>query len=172
MQMRARKKVSALLCITGTVLLVLVILLCIPVTLPRMMGYEIYAVVSGSMEPEMPVGSLVYVKGEEAAEIAEGEVIAFYSSVDAGSVITHRVVENRVVSGEFITKGDANEKEDMLPVPYGNLIGRAVFTLPGAGVLSEMLASGPGRVAAACLIPAGILFSMAGGYLAKDRREK
>lgn len=170
--MKARKKASVACSITGTVLLVLVILLCIPVTVPRMMGYEIYTVVSGSMEPEIPVGSLVYVKYAEPAEIAEGEVIAFGSPVDAGAVITHRVSENRVISGEFVTKGDANEKEDMLPVPYENLIGRVSFTLPGTGVFSEMLASGAGRAVVAGLVLFGIILNVLGGHLGKNKKDK
>jgi signal peptidase len=48
-------------------------------------------------------------------------VIAFYKG---RAVVTHRVVENRKVSGEFITKGDANAEKDMEPVPYSALIGR------------------------------------------------
>ena len=170
--MKARKTASVACSITGTVLLVLVILLCIPAVLPRMMGYEVYTVVSGSMEPEIPVGSLICIEGAEPTEIAEGEVIAFYSSVDAGAVITHRIVENRVISGEFITKGDANEKEDMLPVPYGNVIGRAVFTMPKAGDLLERLTTSAGRTVAVCLIFAGLLLNVLGGYLGKEPAEK
>ena len=48
--------------IFGTVCLVAVILVCLPLTLPRVFGYEIYTVISGSMEPAIPVGSLVYVQ--------------------------------------------------------------------------------------------------------------
>ena len=45
--------------ILGTLILFSVILLCIPVTLPKLFGYQIYDVVSGSMEPEIPVGSVI-----------------------------------------------------------------------------------------------------------------
>ena len=48
--------------IFGTVCLVAVILVCLPLTLPRVFGYEIYTVISGSMEPAISVGSLVYVQ--------------------------------------------------------------------------------------------------------------
>ena len=46
----------------GLALLVLVILLCLPLTVPRLLGYELYAIVTGSMEPAIPVGSVVYAK--------------------------------------------------------------------------------------------------------------
>ena len=107
------KLIPALCNIAGTLILLSVIASCLPVTVPRFMGYEIYNVVSGSMEPEIPVGSLLYIKETEPEGMEEGEVIAFYGMADAGAIITHRVVENRVVMGELITKGDENEKEDI-----------------------------------------------------------
>ena len=100
--------IPALCSVIGTLILVAAILTVLPVTVPRFLGYEIYNVISGSTEPEIPVGSVVYVKETEPAEIEEGDVIAFTSM---GTVVTHRVKQNRVVEGEFVTKGDANEQE-------------------------------------------------------------
>ena len=92
----------------------LAVILCyVPLTLPRLAGLQIFEVVSGSMEPAIPTGSIVYVEETEPSQAEEGDVIAFYSATGSGAVITHRVVQNRVVSGELITKGDANEKEDV-----------------------------------------------------------
>ena len=59
----------------------------------------------------------MYVRPEAPETVEETEVIAFYASADSAAVITHRVTENRVTMGEFITKGDANRTEDMNPVP-------------------------------------------------------
>ena len=84
------KLIPALCNIAGTLILLSVIASCLPVTVPRFMGYEIYNVVSGSMEPEIPVGSILYVKRAEPEEIIPGDVIAFRRD---GSVITHRVEE-------------------------------------------------------------------------------
>ena len=107
MKKKNKRSKSAAVCnITGGLLLVLVILLCVPLTVPRLFGCQIYTVVSGSMEPAIPTGSIVYVKGTEASEVNKDDVIAFYSDNDSGAIITHRVVKNQVVSGRFITKGD------------------------------------------------------------------
>ena len=54
--------IPALCNIAGTLILLSVIASCLPVTVPRFMGYEIYNVVSGSMEPAIPTGSLVYIR--------------------------------------------------------------------------------------------------------------
>ena len=122
-----------------------------------MMGYEMYNVISGSMEPAIPTGSLVFVKGVEASSVEAEEVIAFYGGHDSNAIITHRVVENRVVMGEFITKGDANEDVDMNPVTYQELIGRVELTIPMLGVLAQFLTSVTGKIVAAGAIVVAII---------------
>lgn len=155
--------------VLGTGLLLLLVLVCLPLTLPRVFGYHIYSVVSGSMEPEIPVGSLLYIKETKPEGMAAGEVIAFYGMGDAGAIITHRVVENRVVMGELITKGDANEKEDVRPVPYANVIGTVVQAIPGAGSAAELITSRKGKWLAAGAVGAAVVLQMMGGWLGRQR---
>ena len=71
------KFLPALCSVSGTLILVSVIAVCIPITMPKLMGYEIYDIVSGSMEPEIPIGSVIYVKSAAPEDIQEGDVIAF-----------------------------------------------------------------------------------------------
>lgn len=149
----------------GTFLLVVVILLCVPLTVPRVFGYQVYNVISGSMEPAIPTGSLVYVKSAEPADVKKDEVIAFYSAADSGAIITHRVVENYKVSGEFITKGDANEENDPLPVDYERLLGRVSLSIPYLGEILAMVATVYGKMAVACMIGAAVLFLFIGSRL-------
>lgn len=151
--------------ICGTVLLALIILICIPLTIPRLAGYQIYTVVSGSMEPAIPVGSLVYVHETEPSEVKEDDVIAFYSSSGSDSIITHRVVSNRIVSGEFVTKGDANAKEDVKPVSYANLVGKVELSIPILGGILAAVVTVPGKVAAASLIGISIILHVIAGKL-------
>ncbi len=147
-----KTKTTKICNITGGLLLILVILLCIPLTIPRLFGCEIYHVISGSMEPAIPTGSVVYVKEIEASDLQKDDVIAYYSSDENGAIITHRVVQNRVVSGEFITKGDANEKEDLTPVTYDRLIGKVVLSIPFLGRVLTMISGTSGKIFVACLI--------------------
>ena len=151
---------GAVLRFLGTFLLIGLILACLPLTVPRLFGYHIYSVVSGSMEPAIPTGSLVYIGEVEPAEVAEGEVIAFYGARDSASIITHRVGENRVVTGEFVTRGDANQTKDMNPVPYENVIGKVVRSVPGAGVMAEMFTSREGKILAGGVIAAAVLLQI------------
>ena len=82
-----------------------------------------------------------------------------------GSVITHRVEENRYVEGEFITKGDANSKEDLAPVAYDSLVGKAVWHLPVLGRVMSLLAGTTGKVYAALFAACGVMFHMLAGIL-------
>ena len=164
---RRRSLASAILSGLGTLLLLLLILACLPLTVPRLFGYHIYSVVSGSMEPAIPTGSLVYVAEAEPGDVSEGEVIAFYGARDSASIITHRVVENRVVTGEFITRGDANQTSDMTPVPYDNVIGRVERSIPAVGRAAELFTSREGKILAGGVIAAAILLQLAAAWMEK-----
>lgn len=157
---RVRRRPAAVcLGALGTVLLIVLLICCLPLTVPRLFGCHIYSVVSGSMEPKLPVGSLIYVQETAPEEIAVGEIIAYYGGgeSDTGSIITHRVLENRVVMGELITKGDANERADRYPVPYANVIGKTVYVIKGAGIAAEIFTSTTGKLLAGCAIGAAML---------------
>lgn len=158
------------LSLTGTLLIVAVIVLCSMLVLPEVLDYHMYHVLSGSMEPGMPVGSLIYVQAGPPEEVKEEEIIAFYSSLEDSGIITHRVTENNVVSGIFRTKGDANEQGDPLPVPYDHYIGSVRWILPGMGAFLTGMTSVNGKIAAACVVMFGVLLNLLGSW-GKGRRQ-
>lgn len=139
----------------GKLILIIVILFCIPLTIPKVLGYQVYHVISGSMQPSIPINSVVYVEKKEAAEIQKGDIIAFYSVSDSGAIITHRVVKNQVVSGQFVTKGDANNKEDIAPVPYEYVIGKVVLSIPLLGGVFSAMTTLIGKIVVGCLVLIG-----------------
>lgn len=149
--------------VAGIALLVIVIGLCLPITAPRIVGYEVYEVVSGSMEPEIPVGSVLYVKACDLAEVAEGEVIAYQ---DVDEVVAHRVVFNRSSTGEFVTKGDANNTEDREPVPYDAVVGRVETHIPYLGMFMALYASWVGKVYLLLIAGCGLMLCMLADRLA------
>lgn len=152
--------------IFGILILVSVIGSALAVTVPRFMGYDIYNVVSPSMEPEIPVGSVIYVKEAEPEDIKPGEVIAFNGS---SFTVVHRVVENRTVEGTFTTKGDANEKEDVNAVEYSALIGRVTAHFPILGGLMEIYCSTVGKAYAICFAACGAMLNILASRL-RDRK--
>ena len=146
--------------IFGTLILVLVIAALVPITVPRFMGYEIFNVVSGSMEPEIPVGSVAYVQPADPVELEDGEIIAFHSG---GSVVMHRVVSNHQGEGFLVTKGDANEQEDLNETEYDAVIGRVVKHLPVLGQLMMILSGLAGKVLLLILALCGALLNVLAG---------
>ena len=167
MQNKSQKKkgrVASVICrLFGSIILIFVILSVLPVTLPRFMGYEIYSVASGSMEPEIPVGSIVYVKAvENPLMIEEGEIVAF---VKGNSVIMHRVVFNHQVDEYLTTKGDANEQEDIGEVLYTDVVGRVVRHLPLLGQIFQVYTSSMGKILMVCFALSGVLLHVLAGML-------
>ncbi len=154
---------ASLVCrICGIIILLLVIFSAAALTVPRTLGYEVFHVVSGSMEPEIPVGSVAYVEGVAPEELKTDDIIAFNSE---GSVIIHRVVTNFLVEGKFTTKGDANDKEDMSEVPYAQVIGRVVYHLPFLGQMLMIYSSNMGRIYVLCFAACGALLNILAGRL-------
>lgn len=131
-----------------TVLILILVLLATLLVGGKLFGYQTYTVLSGSMEPAYPVGSLIYVKSVKLEEVAAGDVITFM--VNEETVATHRVVE--IVPDEenpevlrFRTKGDANTAEDGALVHYRNVIGTPILTIPYLGFFAEYIQNTPGR---------------------------
>lgn len=166
---RKNKKSVTFLHLLGELLLIIVILVCIPLTVPRLFGYEVYSVVSGSMEPAISTGSMVYIKSVEPEDIMEEDVIAFYSPSNPDAIITHRVVTNKVVSGEFETKGDANDANDPVPVPYDNLVGRLTVSIPFAGELLSGIVTTEGKIVIIGIVVISIVLQIVAGIIQKKK---
>lgn len=92
-------------------------------------GVSLFRVVTGSMEPELPVGSLLLCVETDIEEIKENDIVCFRSKnvQIMGKIVTHRVVNiTQTGDGEILleTKGDANLSADAEFVTQSNLIGR------------------------------------------------
>jgi signal peptidase I len=94
---------------------------------PSLLGYERYVIISGSMEPAIGTGSVVYDKVVPVEELAVGDVITFAppSEYNVTEPVTHRIHEisrapqGTTVNGkqaggvvQYRTKGDANPDVD------------------------------------------------------------
>lgn len=130
-----------------TLIVIAVLILAMLLAGVRIFGLQVYAVLSGSMEPEYHTGSLIYVKKADPYTLKEGDVITFMLSGD--KLATHRITA--VVPDEddpsvirFRTKGDANDAEDGALVHYRNVVGTPVFTIPWLGYAAEYIQHPPG----------------------------
>ena len=171
--MRKRKigpVIASVLCrLLGTLILLIVIAVTSSIVIPQFRGIEVYHIVSGSMEPEIPVGSAVFVQRIQPVEIKKMDIIAYQSG---DSVVIHRAMENYLVEGLISTKGDANAEMDMYQVPYDHVIGRVVRHYPKAGQLMLIYTSRIGKILLLCFAASGALFNLLSSRLRKEEAEK
>ena len=130
-----------------TVLVILIVILAVLLVGVRLAGFQVFTVLSGSMEPTYHVGSLIYVKDVDYRQLEAGDVITFM--LDENTVATHRIIQ--VVPDEdepevlrFATQGDANDAPDGTLVHYKNVIGTPVFTIPQLGYVANYIQNPPG----------------------------
>lgn len=112
---------------------------------PSLFGNRLYIVDSGSMEPTIKINSLIVVKEKPADEIGIGDIITYYAG-DSSTRVTHRVVDEANNSEAFITRGDANNTNDIYPVDKGRIIGAVNLSIPYLGYALRFLSSTPGIV--------------------------
>lgn len=96
-------------------------------------NYKVFTVQSGSMEPAIKTGSVIFVK--PSASYATGDIVT-RRTLDPKVTVTHRIVEEAADdTGQavFKTKGDANDAADAEFVSPESIIGKTVFSFPFLG---------------------------------------
>ena len=131
--------------IAAAVLVLLTVVLTKSGDVPNILGYSVFRVMTGSMEPAIETDSLIVVKRVEASEIKIGDVISFFSQDPAhgGAVNTHRVtaIEQNGEEWNFVTKGDANQLEDKYVTSSKDLIGKVVYVSHVMGIIVHLLSN-------------------------------
>ena len=90
------------------------------ICLPMITGARPVVVLSGSMRPTFEVGTIIYYKHVDETQIAAGDIITYKMGDE---LVTHRV--KRIQNGNYITQGDANNKDDGEPgVSYNDVQGK------------------------------------------------
>ena len=144
-----KQSFSKIWSIVSTVLVGAVVVLAVLLLGGRLLGWQVFTVVSGSMEPVYHVGDLLYVRPTDPADLQPGDVITFVMNEQL-VVGTHRVVEVED-TGErlyFYTKGDANAAMDAAPVAQENVLGTPVLSIPLLGYVAAFVQQPPGSYVA------------------------
>lgn len=134
-----------------SIILILSVVLCLFVTVKvltdgyvSIAGYSFFKVVTPSMEPEYPVGTLIITQENEIEEIELGDVVTFRTDTPdmADRIITHRVVDILHRENEVLlqTKGDANLAMDGFYVDSAHMIGRVVWASSDSGFFNDLIA--------------------------------
>ena len=129
--------------VVSTVIVTAVVLCAVFLMGSRLLGYQCYTVISGSMQPKYMVGDLIYVKSVDVNTIEAGDDITFILNENL-VVATHRVIRVDKENQRFYTKGIANQIEDSEPVHFKNVIGVPKFSIPKLGYVSDFIQNPPG----------------------------
>lgn len=116
-----------------------------PDKVPDFFGYKPFIVLSGSMEPSIMTGDMVFVKETDPDSLKVGDVIAYKSG---SAVVTHRIVEVKSENGEtrYVTQGDANNAADQGMVKPADVEGIYQRRIAGAGNLAMFMQTTTGMI--------------------------
>jgi signal peptidase len=121
------------------------------------LGWRVDAVLSGSMEPQLKIGSLVVVRPVDTESVVVGDIITFHLDGVDETVVTHRVNSIKRNSPlHFETKGDANDKPDSSLVPSRDLVGKVCLSIPFLGYFTEFIKTPLGYMCS--IVVPGIVF--------------
>ena len=157
--------------ITTTVIVVIFVLAAIFLMGSRLLGYEVFNVISGSMEPTYSKGDLIYVKEVDPRTIRVGDPITFVANEEL-VVATHRVIKVDTANQQFYTKGDANEDPDQKPVSFRNVKGVPQFSIPYLGYVSDYIANPPGTYVAIGAVAIMLILAFLPDVIWKKPEEK
>jgi signal peptidase I len=100
-------------------------------------GGKYYIMSTPSMSPALPVGALVLTQPYSQAKVAVGTIIVFQPPDKTVRTYTHRVIA--ITPLGYKTKGDAEMQTDAWTIPFANVKGIVVQSLPGIGWLLRAL---------------------------------
>lgn len=136
------------------------------IVIPAVSGSTPMTILTNSMAPTYPPGTLVVVKPIDADQIRIGDAITYQLKSGEPEVVTHRVVAISSTDGEttFTTKGDNNGAADSLPVRPVQVRGTVWYAVPYIGYVNTLV-NGDSRAVVVPIIAVG-LFAYAGWMLA------
>lgn len=157
-----------------SVIAAVVVVLAVAVVVPRVAGATPYTVLTGSMQPGLPPGSLVVVRPVDPDDITTGDVITYQLQSGEPTMVTHRVISTGLrTDGERVlrTQGDANNVPDREPVRDVQVQGRLWYAVPHLGHLNTWISSNIRQVVTTGVVAAlAIYAAWMFGSAAVDRR--
>jgi signal peptidase len=124
------------------------------IVLPRATHGTALTVLTGSMTPDIPVGSVVIDRPVDPGTLHVGDVATYQKARGVNEYITHRIVkiDTSTTPTSFIFKGDANRGPDMTAVPSGAIRGKVWFHVPYLGSIRDSLGGALGRTLLIALV--------------------
>lgn len=144
--------------------------LAVLVVLPKAVHGAALTVLTGSMTPTIPVGSVVLDRPVDPGTLHVGDIATYQKAPGKAEYITHRIIKIDASRSPvmFTFKGDANRGEDIVPVPATAIRGKVWFHVPYLGAIRDTLHTRGGMSGLAMLL----LIGYVGVQLAGARRDK
>jgi signal peptidase I len=139
--------------------------------LPRATHGAALDVLSGSMTPGIPVGSIVIDRPVDPGTLRVGD-IATYAVPGEHRFITHRIVKIDTSKSPtmFTFKGDANRGPDTEAIPADAIRGKVWFHVPYLGTIRDALHTKGGLAGVAMLLLGGYALYQGAAGLRERRR--
>ena len=148
------------------------------IVVPAATGSTPMTVLTSSMEPTYPPGTLIIVKPIESQDIRIGDPITYQIKSGEEAVVTHRVIaitNSTDGSTTFTTQGDNNGAPDAAAVIPEQLKGKVWYSVPWIGYLNNLV-NGSNRgwivptIAIGLFLYAGYMITSGLAAAAKTRR--
>lgn len=134
---------------------------------PSLFNHKLYIVDSGSMSPTIKQDSMIIVKELSSQEVEAGDIVTYYGH-NKSSRVTHRIMETQNNGEFFITRGDANESDDPLPLEGEKVIGKVVYVIPFIGSIFRFLST---KYGIALLITIAIVWIVLPKFFNKEKEK-
>lgn len=155
-----------------TVILGIGAIVMVAVLIPRVAGATPYVVLTGSMRPAMPPGTMVVARPVDSDRLGIGDVITYQLKSGDPMVVTHRIVAVGDRNGHriFQTRGDANEVPDQDWVRPVQIRGERWYAVPYLGYVTSAITREHRTVALVIIVTALLGYSVVMfGSAARDR---
>jgi len=126
--------------ITWVVFAVVMLVVAFALVIPRIIGAVPLAVLTSSMEPTLPPGTLVISKPTDPEHLAVGDVVTFQPFSDDPMLVTHRIIAMGIqTDGDytFTTRGDNNGIDDE-PIIGDQVMGKVIYSIPFVGYATSL----------------------------------
>lgn len=170
---RATVRIVTRLALLAFALLV-VFCVAVVIVLPRATHGVALTVLTGSMTPEIPVGSVVLVRPVDPRTLEPGDIATYQREEGKKVFVTHRVVKvhDEPEGLTFTFKGDANRGADVAPIPAGAVRGEVWFHVPYLGGIRDALHGKGGVTLLGMLLLAGYAISQVSAGLRERRTSR
>lgn len=143
------------------------------VLVPRAIHGTAMTVLTGSMAPTIPVGSVIIDEPVDPRTLHVGDVATYQVAPGNALYITHRIIkiDNAKTPALFTFKGDANNGPDMHPIPATAVRAKVLFHVPYLGAIRDLLHTRSGLSGIGMLLLIGYALAQLVGWN-RDRRLK